>query len=61
MVVWMLFILTISVILILALISIGLIWFSSEDGVTVKDLDNVFILDRAYIAQAPRESWNDLD
>lgn len=61
MVVWMLFILTISVILILALVSIGLIWFSSEDGVTVKDLDKVFSLDRAYIAQAQRDSWNDLD
>lgn len=57
----MLFILTISVILVLALISIGLIWFTSEDGVTIKDLDNVFILDRAYINQASRESWNDLD
>ena len=57
----MLFILTISVILVLALISIGLIWFTSEDGVTFKDLDNVFILDRAYINQASRESWNDLD
>ena len=57
----MLFILAISVILLLALISIGLIWFSSEDGVTIKDLDQIFTLDRAYIAQAPRESWNDLD
>jgi hypothetical protein len=57
----MLFILTISVVLILALASIGLIWFASEDGVTIKELDNVFILDRAYINQASRDSWNDLD
>jgi len=57
----MLFILTVSVILILALVSIGLIWFSSEDGVTIKDLDKVFSLDRAYITQAKRDSWNDLD
>lgn len=57
----MLFIVTISVVLILALVSFGLVWFASEDGLTFKDLDNVFTFDRAYISKASRDSWNDLD
>ncbi|WP_164931982.1 hypothetical protein [Janthinobacterium sp. 17J80-10] len=57
----MLFVVTVMVILMLALASFYLVWSASENGVTNKDLDNVYCHDQAYIAQAPREAWNDPD
>lgn len=57
----MLFVVTVTVILMLALASFYLVWSASEAGVTLKDLDNVYYHDQAYIAQASREAWNDPD
>lgn len=57
----MLFVVTVTVILMLALASFYLVWSASEEGVTIKDLDNVYYHDQAYIAQASREAWNDPD
>lgn len=58
----MLFVVTVTAILMLALASFYAVWSaSSKDGVTIKDLDNVYYHDQTYIAQAPRESWNDTD
>jgi len=57
----MLFFVTVLVILLLALASFYLVCATSEDGVTIKDLDNVYCYDRAYITHASRDSWNDTD
>ncbi|WP_158592215.1 hypothetical protein [Noviherbaspirillum sedimenti] len=52
---------TVLVILLLALASFYLVWCATEDGVTMKELDNVYYHDPAYIAHAPRDAWNDPD
>lgn len=57
----MLFVVTVTVILMLALVSFYLILSATKDGVTIKDLDNVYYHDQAYITQAPRDAWNDPD
>lgn len=57
----MLFVVTVMVILMLALASFYLVLSASKDGVTIKDLDNVYYHDQAYIAHASRDSWNDPD
>lgn len=57
----MLFLMTVLVILLLALTSFYLVWSAAEDGVTMKDLDNVYYHDKAYIAHASRDAWNDPD
>lgn len=57
----MLFFLAILTITLLAGISFYMVLRTSEDGITIGELDNVYRLDRSYITVAPRDSWNDPD
>jgi hypothetical protein len=56
-----LFVLMAVAILFIAFAGIYLVFRLSEDGPTFSDLDKPGFLDRAYIALASRNSWNDTD
>ncbi len=56
-----LFLLTISIILLVALASFFLVLFGTEKTLTFTDLDRVYFPDRTYIGLAPRDAWNDPD